>query len=87
MLTHVLTPDMTSTSKSDLNLTYLEPVPVKPPVSLFISSESECSDAGEDSTGNAEKEIKRPSAKVSTPKKTQVLSYLIVISSPFVLFH
>lgn len=76
---------MTSTSKSDLNRIYLEPVPAEPPLSLFISSESDCSDAGEGDTGNAEKKIERSSVKVGTIKKPHVLFY-IEISCAFVLF-
>ena len=62
-------PGMTSTTSfgsalNSLNRIYLEPVPGKPPTSLFISSESDCSDAGEDATGNAKNQLERRSAKV-----------------------
>ena len=43
------------------------PVPAKPPNSLFLSSDSECSDAGEDSTSKTKKRLSEvivPSAKV-----------------------
>ena len=67
-------PGMTSTTSfgsalNSLNRIYLEPVPGKPPTSLFISSESDCSDA--------EKEVERRSAKVGSSKKQQVMFYSI----------